>query len=185
MIRKSPSRAEILRAVVALAQQRRDGRLTPRLPDGTAVVPGAFADELDLVGALLLRWHARLSGHLERELARHPLDRRAAVVRAWSRAAEESAGLRLIVDQYLAHPVDARMAQALRRAQAKERAHLAVAAGLAGGEGPAAVEAGARLESAARAAAPALPTPQPMQAAAPGTPDQGSLVARIKAVLAA
>ena len=26
----------------------------------------AFADELDLLGALQLRWHTRLAGHIER-----------------------------------------------------------------------------------------------------------------------
>lgn len=184
------SRGEILRELAELAAQRRDGRLPHRLPDGTPVVPGAFADELDVLGAVLLAWHAGLSGNIERELGNQPMDLEAAVVRAWARTADARPGLRLIADQYLAHPVDDQMARVLRRAQHKERAGLAAAAGLAFDEGPAAVEAGHRLETAARGLRrSAAPTPTPDALPTPAAPAQGptpgSLAERIKAALAA
>src|SRR5687768_14437207 len=52
------SRGEILRDVTAVADDRRDGAL----PWDVAGVPAVFADELDLLGALQLRWHTRLAG---------------------------------------------------------------------------------------------------------------------------
>lgn len=149
-------RGEILRAVTAAVEERAadrswDGTLPRTLPDGSRLFPGAFRDELDVVGALLLGWHARLSGEIERELAVQPVDLEAAVVRAWARAAEHRPGVRRVIDRYTDEPVDARMAQALRRAREKEWVRLAGAAGLASDEGPAAAAAGHRIELAARA----------------------------------
>ena len=46
------------------ADDRRDGVLPMDVPG----VAENFTDELDLVGALLLKWHARLSGNIERAL---------------------------------------------------------------------------------------------------------------------
>jgi hypothetical protein len=177
-------RGEILRDVVALAEQRRDGRLPAQLPDGTDLFPDVFADELDLLGALWLRWHARLSANLDRALGRQPIDREAAVAAAWARTADECPGLRLVLDQYAARPADQRMAQALRRAQHKEHARLAAAAGLASDEGSAAAEAGRRIELAARAGR-RTPVPSPRPAPAERPAAQCSLVDRIKAALVA
>ena len=70
-------RAEILRAVVDTADENRDGVL----PMHVAGVAENFTDELDLVGALLLKWHARLSGNIERALMREPMDLEDAVRR--------------------------------------------------------------------------------------------------------
>lgn len=180
------SRGEILRGLAALAERRRDGRVPSTLPDGTPVVPGPFADELDVLGAVLLAWHARLSGNIERELTGQPLDPEAAVARAWARTADQSAGLRLILDQYLAQPVDDRMAQVLRRAQHKEHVRLAAAAGRAFDGGPNAAEAGRRVEIAARRLRrSATPSPQPPPAAPGQRPVPGSLAERIKAALVA
>jgi hypothetical protein len=80
------SRGEILRDVSAAADQRRDGTL-PLDVDGARE---AFRDELDLVGALQLRWHTRLSGRIERELVQQPLDLEQAVIVAWPRSCPAS-----------------------------------------------------------------------------------------------
>ncbi len=63
-------RGEILRDVIATADVRRDGVL-PMDVDGVAET---FGDELDLLGALQLRWHTRLAGRIERELMSQPMD---------------------------------------------------------------------------------------------------------------
>ena len=51
-------RSEVLRAVVTEADRRPDATLPTDVPG----VSETFRDELDLVGALQLRWHARLTG---------------------------------------------------------------------------------------------------------------------------
>ena len=140
-------RGETLRAVTAAADRRLDGRL-PWDVDG---VPEAFADELDLLGALQLRWHTRLSGHLEREVQRSPMDLERAVVTAWEATAAELPGIRAVLDRYRAEPLDATMAEALRTATTKEHTMLAVTAGLASARESRAARVGARLEQQARA----------------------------------
>ncbi len=123
------------------------------LLDVALATPGAeaaFADAVDLVGALLLRWHARLSAEVERGLAREPRDLPGTVVHAWAETARQLPGLRALVEAELAHPSSEPLLALLERARRRERARLAWAAGLAAGEGPAAVAAGARLQRAAR-----------------------------------
>lgn len=179
-------RGEILRDLIATAGARRDGTLPHRLADGTELYPDLFDDELDLVGALLLTWHARLSGNIERELARQPMDLEAAVVRAWARTADEGTGVRLVLDQHIAHPLDARMGRALARARHKEWVRLAAAAGLACDQGRAAAEAGHRIELAARERCRrAAPTPRPANARRTDPPCAGSFVERLRAALVA
>src|SRR5687767_11711137 len=141
------SRREILRSVTAAADTRLDGRL----PLDVEGVDDAFDDELDLLGALQLRWHTRLAGRLDRALMNQPLDLDAAVIEAWRATAEELPGTRLVLDHHVEHPLDDRMADALATAVAKERAVLAVMAGRAGTDSPGAAAAGAVLESRARA----------------------------------
>jgi hypothetical protein len=141
-------RGETLRAVVAEADRRLDGRL-PLDVDG---VRDTFGDELDLLGALQLRWHARLSGRIERELLlNEPMDLPAAVVAAWRATASELPGIRAILDHHRDHPIDPAMARAVAKATAKEHTMLAVTAGLAGTQDTAAPRIGARLEDEARA----------------------------------
>lgn len=142
------SRGEILRDVSAAADQRRDGTL-PLDVDG---VREAFRDELDLVGALQLRWHTRLSGRIDRELAQQPLDLEQAVIDAWRATAEELPGIRAVVDHHREHPLDDAMAQALSVATRKERSWLAVMAGQAAIADPGAAHVGAAIEDRARAA---------------------------------
>ena len=139
-------RGETLRAVTAAADRRLDGRL-PWDVDG---VPEAFADELDLLGALQLRWHTRLSGHLERETQRTPMDLEQAVVAAWQATAAELPGTRAILDRHRAEPLGEAMADALATAMDKEHVMLAVTAGLASARDARAARTGARLEERAR-----------------------------------
>lgn len=168
------TRGEILRTVSTVADTRRDG-LLPLDVDGARE---AFADELELLGALQLRWHTRLSGRIDRALMTQPLDLEAAVVGAWHATADELPGIRAILDHHAAHPLDDAMGAALATANRKEQILLAVMAGRAGTEDHGAVAVGARLEEQARA------THHPVRR----TTDRRATVTlrdRIRAVLAA
>jgi hypothetical protein len=190
-------RGEILRAVVATADERRDGALPMHLPG----VAENFAGELDLLAALLLKWHARLSGNIERALAQQPMDLELAVARAWRRTADEMPGVRAIIDRARTS-TDETIAAALRRATEREWIRLATAAGLANDESPAAARAGSGVEEHARALYAASPdvavdaelvedrvdaddAADPRAGAGAGAGAGASFVERIKAVLAA
>lgn len=140
------NRAEILRAVISAADRRRDGRL----PMHVAGVLETYADELTLLGALQLRWHTRLAGHLERQLMGQPMDLEQAVVRAWQATADELPGVLAVVDRHRAAPLDKAMAAAMVRSQVKERALLAAAAGQGMPDDPASAMVGERIEQLAR-----------------------------------
>lgn len=142
-------RGDVLRAVIHAADARRDGLLPVDVPGVTET----FGDELSLLGALQLRWHTRLSGHLERALMDQPLDTEEAAVAAWLATAAELPGVRLVLDHYRQEPRDGEMATVLATAVAKERVLLAAMAGRAGGTTRATVAAGAELERLARARA--------------------------------
>ena len=120
-------RGDVLRDVIAAADQRRDGVL-PRDVDG---VSATFADDLDLLAALQLKWHTRLAGRIEREQMTQPMDLRAAVVRAWHRTADELPGIRAILDEQRLRPADEATAEVMRKSAAKEHVLLAVMAGQA------------------------------------------------------
>jgi len=140
-------RGEILRTVIAVADERRDG-LLPLDVDG---VTQKFDDELDLLGALQLKWHTRLAGRIEQELGDQPMDLESAVVSAWHKAAADMPGVRLVLDHYRAHPADARMATAMAKAHRKEHLLLAVMAGKGAYSDELAIPVGARIEERARA----------------------------------
>jgi hypothetical protein len=140
------SRGETLRAVVDIANERRDGVI----PMDAAGVAENFSDELDLVGALLLKWHARLSGNIERAMVLEPMDLEAAVASAWRTTAEQMPGVRLVIDRCVEHPATPEMERAMSRACEREWARLAAAAGLSSGDSPAAVEVGRRVADRAR-----------------------------------
>jgi hypothetical protein len=167
------SRGEILRRVTAAADARRDGVL-PLDIDGAR---RAFADELDLLGALQLRWHTRLAGQIDRALSSEPLDLEQSVITAWRATADELPGIRAVVDHHRDHPLDDAMAQALAIATHKERAWLAVMAGQAGIDDPAGARVGALIEEKARAGH--RPTRTPGAHAGP------SLLDRLRAAIAA
>ncbi len=170
------SRGETLHAVVEAANANHDGILPMQVPGVTE----NFTDELDLVGALLLKWHARLSGNIERALMREPMNLEAAVASAWRTTAEQLPGVRLVVDRCTLRPETPEMAAAMNRAREREWIRLAAAAGLASDHGPAAIEAGRRVEDLAREALGHATDDTP------GDPSPTeSFVDRIKAVLAA
>ena len=139
-------RGEVLRAVTEAADTRRDGLL----PMDVTGVRDTFGDELTLLGALQLRWHTRLSGHLERGLLDQPDDLERAAVAAWHATADELPGIRLVLDHYRAEPLDGPMATACATAAAKERVLLAANAGRAGARTEDTVAAGLELEERAR-----------------------------------
>lgn len=169
------SRGEILRDVVAAANQRRDG-LLPTDVDGVAET---FPDDLALLGALQLRWHTRLSGRIERELMDQPMELEDAVVAAWHAAADELPGVLAIVDHYRAEPTDAAMAEAMEKSAAKERVLLAMMAGRVSAPDDTAVRVGAAIEGRARA------THRPVRIPAAPYGDHPGLLGRLKAALTA
>lgn len=167
-------RGDVLRTVIATADDRQDGVL----PMDVAGVAETFGDELALLGALQLRWHTRLAGRIERELMYQPMDLEQAVVTAWRGTRDELPGVRLIIDHYRSEPTDVAMAEAMAVATAKEQTMLAAMAGLASVRDAAAARVGEAIEQRARAAR------------APGahradTGPHDGLLDRIKAVLAA
>jgi hypothetical protein len=179
------NRGETLRTVVDTANERRDGVL----PLDTPGVAENFRDELDLIGALLLKWHARLSGNIERSLMREPMDLESAVATAWQTTAEQLPGVRLVIDRCTESPDGPDMARAMTRAREHEWVRLATAAGLASSPNNAAASVGRRVEDLARlrladaAGSPAAPAPVTEdRSSAAATP---SFVDRIKAVIAA
>lgn len=140
------NRGEILRTVIATADERQDGIL----PMDVEGVAETFADELELLGALQLRWHTRLAGRIERELMNQPMDLEQAVVTAWRGTRDEMPGVRKIIDHYRSEPTDAEMAEAMARATAKEQIMLAAMAGRASVQDAAAVRVGEAIEQRAR-----------------------------------
>lgn len=140
-------RGEVLRTVIDAADARRDGLLPLDLPG----VIETFGDELTLLGALQLRWHARLSSHLERALMDQPLDIDEAAVTAWHGTTQELPGTRMVLDHYRAEPRDDRMAKVLATSATKERMFLAALVGRAGHSRGATLAAGRALEERGRA----------------------------------
>ncbi len=147
------NRGETLRLVIATSADRRDGIL----PMDVAGVAEHFRDELDLLGALQIKWHTRLAGHIESELSVQPMDLLASVATGWSRTAEELPGVRLVIDHYRSHPVDDAMAQAVARMTSKEHHYLAAMAGRASVAREEGQAVGAEIEKLARSTRPGAP----------------------------
>lgn len=166
-------RGEVLRGVIAAADSRLDGRL----PMDVEGVAEAFGDELSLLGALQLRWHTRLAGHIERELMSQPLDLEGAVVAAWQATARELPGVRAVLDRYRAEPTSEEMARAMATATAKEHELLSVMAGRATAGDELASRAGEQVAERARAT---YAAPRRRHRAEPS-----SIVGRLKGLLVA
>lgn len=169
------SRGEILRDVIAVADERRDGQLPLDVPGATE----AFEDELELLGALQLRWHTRLAGRIERELVNQPMDLGRAVVAAWHATADELPGVLAIIDRERAEPRDAATAAAMATSAAKERILLAMMAGRVSAPDDTAVRVGGAIEADARA------TYRPVRQPGVRRAEQPRLLARLRAALAA
>lgn len=120
-------RGDVLRRVIETANERRDGIL-PRDVDGVSAV---FDDDVDLLGALQLRWHTTLAGQVEAALADQPIDLESAIIGAWRATATDLPGLRAVLDEQSARPQSPAVARAMEVATAKERQMLALMAGLA------------------------------------------------------
>jgi hypothetical protein len=174
-------REETLRAVVDTVNENRDGVL----PTNVAGVNQNFTDELDLVGALLLKWHARLSGNIERALMREPMDLQAAVATAWRTTAEQLPGVRMVIDRCADAPTSPEMERAMNRAHDRELTYLATAAGLSSlssGPSVASIEAGRDVERLARTG---LAVPQVQEPAVEPDAPTETLADRIRMILAA
>lgn len=174
------NRGETLRAVMTTADVRRDGIL----PLDVEGVAETFRDELDLLGALQLRWHTRLGGNIEQLLSSQPMDLRSQVAVAWKRTADELPGVRAIIDHYRDHPVDDAMASAMATATAKEHCFLAVMAGQSALGDANAAWVGAEIEQHGRnlhQGVAALVPPADREEA----PKRLSLLDRLRAVVAA
>ncbi|MCA1984179.1 hypothetical protein [Nocardioides nematodiphilus] len=165
------TRGEILSTVIKTADQRQDGRL----PMDVEGVTAKFDDEFDLLTTLQLKWHTRLAGNLERQLSEQPMDLRAAAIAAWHATAAEMPGVRIILDRYLEHPLDARMATAMRKSTAKEHLLLAVMAGMGSYADELAIPAGRRIAEEARAS----------YVPAPVVLERPTLLSRLRSALAA
>lgn len=173
-------RAEVLRAVLAAADTRRDGLLPMDLPG----VMETFGDELSLLAALQLRWHTRLAGTIERELMDQPLDLESAVSAAWRATAAELAGVEAILTNYHETPSSAATAEMLAKSRRKDWAMLAVMAGKASLGDPRAPDVGCGIEERARTVN--RPRAQVHQGASRSTDTTpSSLLRRVKAHLAA
>ena len=171
-------RGDVLRDVIATADLRRDGAL-PRDVDG---VPATFADDLDLLAALQLKWHTRLAGRIEREQMTQPMDLRDSVVRAWHQTAAELPGIRAVLDEQRLRPADDATAEIMRKSAAKEHVLLAVMAGEASAHDALAAGVGARIEAEAKATAPSY---DPLHDLGDDDPERPTLLGRLKAALAA
>jgi hypothetical protein len=139
-------RGEVLRTVIDEANHRLDGALPMERSD----VRDTFADEFDLVAALQLRWHTRLSGRIERALLEEPAELESAVLEAWRGTADEMPGVREILDAQRANPSTPEIREALEKAHRKDLVLLAAMAGKASTTDPAAVRVGQRIEDEAR-----------------------------------
>jgi hypothetical protein len=164
-------RGDVLRTVIRAADARRDGVL----PMDVIGVRETFGDELTLLGALQLRWHTRLSGHLERALLDGPTDPEQAAIEAWHATADDLPGTRLVLDHHRAEPLDEEMASAVAISAAKEQILIAAMAGRAGARTEDTIATGLELEERARRThRPAATRPAPR-----------GLLGRIKARVAA
>src|SRR5690349_24927155 len=144
-------RGEVLRRAIEVLDARRDGVLPMDLPGVTET----FGSENDLLAALLLRWHTRLSGRVERALMIQPTDTDATVIAAWHATADELPGIRAALDHYGDESVDEHMAAVVAISAAKEHLLLGAMAGRHGAT-PADTAAAGRL-LAARAGSPYTP----------------------------
>jgi len=167
-------REDVLRDVIRTADDRLDGHL----PLDVEGVADTFGDDLTLLGALTLRWHTRLAGHIERQLSDQPLDLENAVAIAWLAAAEDMPGIRAVIDRHVEHPTSPEMARTLSVATTKEHEMLALMAGRASGPGEAAARVGRSIEAGARTSYVPGMRARPERVAP-------SLVQRIRSVLAA
>lgn len=164
------TRDSVLRDVMAAADTRRDGTL-PWVDIAGAET--AFGTPEELLAALQMRWHTRLSGAIERELTEQPWDLEQAVVHAWRGLCADMPGVRAVLDAHTDDP-------AMQRARRKEWTLLATASGLTGMADSEAARIGRRVEERARTIRVEKSSPP-----APPAPEPRSLLSRLRHALAA
>jgi hypothetical protein len=134
-------RDTVLHEVMTVADTRRDGILPWDEVPGTEA---AFGTPADLLGALQMRWHTRLSGAIERQLNEEPWDLEQAVVHARRALAGDMPGVRAVLDAHADEPT-------MQRAHRKEWRLLASASGRCAMDDPQAIAIGRGIEERARA----------------------------------
>lgn len=139
-------RGDVLASIIKTIDARTDGELPMDLPG----VAETFSDELDVISALTLKWHARLSVNIERALHAEPMDLESAVAEAWRSTSEQLPGIRRVIDRYTVAPSTEGMAAALATVHEKEWVRLAMASGLANYPSTKAAAVGRRVETKAR-----------------------------------
>lgn len=115
-------RKEVLRAMLEVADRRRDVTLTELM---NTVEGGreAFVDETELLLDLQMTWFQRLSGQLDRLVAEGAETPELVAITAWVNAAGQMPGARALLDANRDDP-------ALGKAYAKEHSFLAASAGV-------------------------------------------------------
>lgn len=160
-------RKEALREVLAVADSRRDTTAHQLIADNDSA-RDAFGSASELMLDVQMNWYQRLSGQLDRALTDGADDLEELVIRAWSDAAAQAPGARVLIDASEYMPE-------LQRALANEAVLLARTAGIRSSERDQA-DAGAGLRSMAKAAVVDIPE-------IPDTP--AGLFTRIRSALAA
>ncbi len=115
-------RKEVLREILAIADQRRELAITDLL-DTVEGGREAYPTDTELLFDLQMTWFQRLSGQLDRQLVESADSPETAAVSAWVNAAGEMPGARALLDAELDNP-------ALGKAFAKELTLLAASAGV-------------------------------------------------------
>lgn len=116
-------RKEVLREILAIADQRRNDITLTELLDTVDGSREAYANETELLFDIQMNWFQRLSGQLDRLLSEGVDTPEIMAVSAWVNAASEMPGARTLLDAELDNP-------ALGKAFAKELTLLAASAGV-------------------------------------------------------
>ena len=116
-------RKEVLREMLAIADQRRNDITLTDLLDTVDEGREAYANETELLFDLQMTWFQRLSGQLDRLLVESVDSPEIMAISAWVNAAGEMPGARALLDAELNNP-------ALGKAFAKELTLLAASAGV-------------------------------------------------------
>ncbi len=116
-------RKEVLREMLAIADQRRNDITLTDLLDTVDGGREVFSNETELLFDMQMNWFQRLSGQLDRLLIESEDTPEIMAVTAWVNAASEMPGARALLDAEVNNP-------ALRKAFAKELTLLATSAGV-------------------------------------------------------
>lgn len=116
-------RKEVLREMLAIADQRHNDITLTELLDTVDGGREAYANETELLFDIQMSWFQRLSGQLDRSLSEGVDSPEIMAVTAWVNAASEMPGARTLLDAELDNP-------ALGKAFAKELTLLAASAGV-------------------------------------------------------